>query len=168
MSCLMVVWCWSMNLCMTFSKVSMSQTTHLFIGLIMVVEHCWIHVHASPWGKTLKAIQFFRFLPISRDEITTIDNGSWMCIHAYVLEFWVKVPILFQIERIVNNSSSFNLIKIIMATLMKYRWLPKVDVAKKLLFFDANGVFFFGGNKGHKTNKRCLGALFNGCPLCCS
>ncbi len=55
-----------------------------------------------------------------------------------------------------NSLSSFNLTKVIMATLMKYGGLPKVDVAKKLLFFDANGAFVFqgwggeggGGDKG--------------------
>jgi hypothetical protein len=29
-------------------------------------------------------------------------------------------------------------------------------------------MLFTRGNKGHKANKRCLGTLFNGCPLCCS
>jgi len=91
-----------------------------------------------------------------------------MCIHAYVLEFWVRVLILFQVEWIVNSSGSFNFTKVIMATLMKCGGLPKVDVAKKLLFFNADGAFVWGGYKGHNANKRCLGALFNGCPLCCS
>jgi hypothetical protein len=35
-----------------------------------------------------------------------------------------------------------------MATLMKYGGLPKVDVAKKLLFFDVDGAFVFHGGQG--------------------
>ncbi len=46
-----------------------------------------------------------------------------------------------------NNSGFFNFTKIIMATLMKYGGLPKVDVAKKLLFFDAYGAFVLEGGE---------------------
>jgi hypothetical protein len=34
---------------------------------------------------TIKAIQIVRFIKISCDEVTIIDNGLWICIHAYVV-----------------------------------------------------------------------------------
>jgi hypothetical protein len=35
---------------------------------------------------TIKAIQSARFIACSCDEITTIDNGSWICVHAYMVD----------------------------------------------------------------------------------
>jgi hypothetical protein len=33
----------------------------------------------------VKAIQIARFIAILCDEVTTINSGSWICIHAYVI-----------------------------------------------------------------------------------
>jgi hypothetical protein len=51
----------------------------------------------------VKAIQSTRFIACSCDEVTTIDNGSWICVHAYMVDSWIKVPILFCVERIVDG-----------------------------------------------------------------
>jgi hypothetical protein len=78
---------------------------------------------------------------MSCDEITIVDNGSWICTH--VVQLWVKVPILFQIECIMDGSGSNTLIEIIIVALMKYGGLTREDMSKKLLCFGANGAFIF-------------------------
>ncbi len=83
----------------------------------------------------------------SPNEVTTIDNVSWICIHAYVVQSLVKVPILLQIEHIVNGSSSNNLTKVIIITLMRCGGLTMKDVSKKLLCFGVDGAFIFQGGK---------------------
>jgi hypothetical protein len=94
----------------------------------------------------VKAIQSTIFIACSCDEVTTIDNGSWICVHDYEVDSWIKVLILFCVERIVDGSSSNNLIEVIMAALMKGGGLTKEDVAKNLCFC-ADGAFGFQGGK---------------------
>ncbi len=42
-------------------------------------------MHMQVQEAIVKAIQITQFIAMSCDEITTIDNGSWICIHAYVI-----------------------------------------------------------------------------------
>jgi hypothetical protein len=41
----------------------------------------------------VKAIQYVRFIAFSCDGVTTINNGSWICVHAYMIDFWIRVLI---------------------------------------------------------------------------
>jgi hypothetical protein len=73
---------------------------------------------------------------------------------------------LFQVDQIVDGLGGNNLTKVIIVAFIKCGGLTREDVSKKLLCFGANGTFIFGGgNKCYKANQRCLGTLFNGCPL---
>jgi len=45
-----------------------------------------------------KAIQFAEFLVISCEEVTTVNNGSYISIHAYMVEYSIKVPIFLKFE----------------------------------------------------------------------
>jgi hypothetical protein len=67
----------------------------------------------------VKAIQSTRVIACSCDEVTTIDNDSWICVHAYIVDSWIKVPILLYVETIVDGSSCNNFIEVIMVALMK-------------------------------------------------
>jgi hypothetical protein len=42
-------------------------------------------------------------LSISTDEVTTINNQSWISIHYYVVEGWRWVPILLTLEQLVEG-----------------------------------------------------------------
>jgi len=42
-------------------------------------------MHMQVQEAIVKAIQITQFIAMSCDEITTIDNGSWICIHTYVI-----------------------------------------------------------------------------------
>jgi hypothetical protein len=42
-------------------------------------------MHMQVQEATIKAIQATYFIVVSCDEVTTIDNGFWICIHAYVV-----------------------------------------------------------------------------------
>ncbi len=84
---------------------------------------------------------------MSCDEVTTIDNGLWICVHAYVVNCWTKVLILVFVDRIVDGSSFNNLIKVIMNALLKGKRLTKENLAKKLFCFGKHGVNVFQGGK---------------------
>jgi hypothetical protein len=51
-------------------------------------------MHTQVERATLKAIQSAQFIALSCDEITTIDNGLWICVHVYVVDFWTRASIL--------------------------------------------------------------------------
>jgi hypothetical protein len=97
----------------------------------------------------VKVIQSAQFIALFCDEVTTIDNGSWICmIHVYVVDGWIEVPILVRVERIVDISSSNNLTEIILVALLKGGGLTKEKLSKKPLCFKVDGVSFSGGGGG--------------------
>jgi hypothetical protein len=51
-----------------------------------------------------------------------------------MVDFWIRVLILFCVEKIMDGSGSNNLIEVIMVALLKGGGLTKEDVAKKLCF----------------------------------
>jgi hypothetical protein len=75
----------------------MFQITPQCIGLTLMAGSCSI-MHIQVQEAIIKAIQITRFIVISCDEVTTIDYGSWICIHAYVVQFKVRIPISLQVE----------------------------------------------------------------------
>jgi hypothetical protein len=85
---------------------------------------------------------------MSCDEITIVDNGFWICTHAYVVQLWVKVPILFQIECIMDGSGNNNLIEVIVAALMKYGGLTRENISKNCYALMQMGLLFFKGGGG--------------------
>jgi hypothetical protein len=49
---------------------------------------------------------------LNYDEVSTIDNKSWMSIHYYVVHNWVRIPILIFLGTVVAGLGSDNLIKV--------------------------------------------------------
>ncbi len=91
----------------------------------------------------IQSIQSTQFLACSCDEVRTIDNGSWICVHAYVVVGWTKVSILICVDWIVDGSGSNNLIEVIMNSMMKGGALRKEELSKKLLCFGVDGMNVF-------------------------
>jgi hypothetical protein len=104
-------------------------------------------MHTQVESAIIKAIQSTQFITLSCDEVTTIDNGSWICVHVYVVDCWTKVPILVCVDRIVDGSSFNNLTEVIMNVLLKGGALMKEELAKKLFCFGNNEVNMFQGEK---------------------
>jgi hypothetical protein len=76
-------------------------------------------------------------------------NQSWLPIHYYVMQNWVKIPILIFLKKMIEGSRRDNLIKVIMEALMIGGGLPRDQIAQKLICFGANGVnVFHGTNNG--------------------
>jgi hypothetical protein len=93
-----------------------NPSMHWFDDVIWVlVEYMYMQVQDA----ILKAIKYTRFLTCSCDEDITIDNGSRICVHVYIVDSWFKVFILFCVEKIVDWSNYNNPTKVIMVALMK-------------------------------------------------
>jgi hypothetical protein len=48
------------------------------------------------------------------DDVSTMDKGSWISILAYVMQHWVKVPMLISLQRVVDGTKINNLTIVIM------------------------------------------------------
>jgi hypothetical protein len=80
---------------------SLSQILGLWVGNGKYYAQCC--------STTKHAIQNARFISLSCDEITTVDNQSWILIHCYVVQNWHKVPIFLNLQKIIEGSGSDNL-----------------------------------------------------------
>lgn len=86
------------------------------------------------------------------DELTTIDNQSWLFVHAYVIDDWKQLPLLLNIYKVVDETIAHNMTSLIAKSLGQHGvnmgGLSEIDIASKLVCFGANGVTFFHGVKG--------------------
>ncbi len=82
------------------------------LGWIMV-EFMNVHVINAILAKVFAP----NYVVLTCDEVSTMDNGSWISIHAYVMQHWVKVPMLNFLQRVVDGLEVDNLTIIIMEAL---------------------------------------------------
>jgi hypothetical protein len=68
------------------------------------------------------------------DEVFILDNQSWLSIHDYVMQNWVKIPIFISLDQVVEGLRNDNLTKVIKEALM-ILWLDFQFHNKQLLGF---------------------------------
>jgi hypothetical protein len=59
-------------------------------------------------------VQKTLFIPMSCDEVTIVDNQNWLSVHLYMIDGWKWVPILFNLQRVLDGAIFANLTKLIM------------------------------------------------------
>lgn len=72
-------------------------------------------------------------------------------MHAYIDEDNKRVPILLNLERVVNGATSNNFIVMIIHFLIVFGGLLKMDIANKVVYFKADIVIVFQGLKTSVT-----------------
>jgi hypothetical protein len=102
-----------------------------------------IAMHNVILKQTMLLIQHARFISITCDEVTTLDNQSWIFVHVYIVKSWCRVPILLNLERIVNGGTSNNLTSVIIRSLAIFDGTSEIDIANKVVCFGADGVTIF-------------------------
>jgi hypothetical protein len=78
-------------------------------------------MHQVVMKATRVVIQTTHYGALNCDEVSTIDNQSWLSIHCYVVENWVRILNLISLDKVVATlqvHGSDNLIKVIMEALM--------------------------------------------------
>lgn len=96
-------------------------------------------------GAIKNEISTARFVAMSADEVTTVDNGSWISVHAYIVKNWVRVPYLVGLKHLVDGATSDNLTVEIVKCIESGGGLDLDSIASKLLCFGADGVSAFQG-----------------------
>jgi len=74
------------------------------------------------------------------DEATIVDNQSWLSIHLYVINGWKWVPILLNLQRVLD---SVIFTELIVQNFVEFGSMTEIHVANKLVYFKANGMMIF-------------------------
>jgi hypothetical protein len=74
---------------------------------------------------TRVGIQGTHYIALSYDEVSTLDNQSWLFVHYYVVQNWVRILIIIFLDRMVVDLGNDNLTKVIMETFMMGGSLPQ-------------------------------------------
>jgi hypothetical protein len=88
-------------------------------------------------------VQHAKFISITCDVVTTLDNQSWISIDVYIFENWCRVPILLNLEWIVNGGTSNNFIFVIILYLVIFGGILEIDIVNKVVCFGIGGVTVF-------------------------
>jgi hypothetical protein len=96
----------------------------------------WRQVEA----KHKEKIQYARFISVTCDEVTSIDNGSWISIHAYVVQKWSQVLILLTLVHVLEGGTFDNLTKVIIDAVKEKGGLGQDDIPEKLMCFGVGGI----------------------------
>jgi hypothetical protein len=88
-------------------------------------------------------VQKSLFIFVNCDEVSTIDNQSWLFIHVYVIEQWKRVLILLNLQHVVDGTTFDNLTSLIVNNLMEFGGLNETNLANKLVYFGAKELLFY-------------------------
>jgi hypothetical protein len=69
---------------------------------------------------------------LSCDQVTTIDNQSWISIHSYVVQDWCQIHVFISLEHFIEGRGAYNLTKVIMGALKEHGGLFDTNVTNFL------------------------------------
>jgi len=104
-----------------------------------MVESLYKQMSKKMW----KVVVGLKYLTLSYDEITTINNQSWVSIHYYVVQNWYHLHVLIFLEHVIRGGGFNNLTKVIIDIMKKYVSFSKTNIVMKLMSFNANSVNVF-------------------------
>jgi hypothetical protein len=93
--------------------------------------------------KVVEVLAAARYVAITCDEVTTMDNQSWISIYAYVVEDFYRKPILVSLEQLTDGASAARPTMTILDAMTTHGGLTMEDVRQKLISFGANGAVVF-------------------------
>jgi len=96
---------------------------------------------------TKTTIQIVNYISINYDKVTSIDNQSWISIHAYVVEDFKRTPILVNLKWDTEGCTTNNLTKMIWNSMKGFGGLFDHDLVTKVVCSSVDGVATFQGIK---------------------
>lgn len=93
----------------------------------------------------LRVLVDAKYVALTCDKVSTIDNGSWIYVHAY------HVPFLISLEKIVEGFGLNNLTQVIIDVLRGAAKIERFVLAITLLCSGADSVSTFQGPKTRVT-----------------
>ena len=75
------------------------------------------------------------YFTVTANEVTTIDNGSWVRITIFYVSEFSHESFNVKLEHVEEGGSSNNIIKIIMKVVTEFTSMSKQDIAQRMLAF---------------------------------
>jgi hypothetical protein len=80
----------------------------------------WLLFCVTLWNVKWERYYVVRYISIFANEVSTIDNTSWIRIHAYVLEKWKHVLILLTFKKVTSSAITSNLTQVLLCALFSF------------------------------------------------
>lgn len=68
-------------------------------------------------AKIKEVVSTISYFSITCNEVTTLDNHSWISIYIYTIQDWKIVPMLLCLQRVIQGDGVANITKIILGAL---------------------------------------------------
>jgi hypothetical protein len=91
-------------------------------------------------NRTKVVVSGTKYLSLSCDEVITVDNQSWISIHAYVLVDWERVPLLLSLERLTEASNVVHITKVIVNAVVRDGGCTVQEIRERLVCFGSDGA----------------------------
>jgi hypothetical protein len=99
-----------------------------------------------------------RFLSLSLDEVTAIDNTSWICMSIYMVNGHVRNSYLLGIHKMSDSSTTENIYGLVISSLKEISGMDNLMIAKKLVCVGADGASVMQGQRNGLCVKLQLSA----------
>ncbi len=89
-------------------------------------------MHGIILEATKFAIGIAQYLSLTCDEVSIIDNQSWLLIHVYVVQNWLRISNFLSLEHVMVGLGANNLTLVFMQALIHQRGLTKELISNRL------------------------------------
>jgi len=116
----------------------------------------WImanYLYKQIWEETKTLIQSVGYIAVTVDEVTTVDNNNFLSIRAYIVQNWVRIPLLISLQRVECSSNVENLTEMIVGAINLGGGLDSKAIANKLMSLGANGALTLQGARSRVTQQ---------------
>ncbi|KAH9291551.1 hypothetical protein KI387_043264, partial [Taxus chinensis] len=90
-------------------------------------------------------VQQAKYISLSLDEVTAVDNTSWICIHVYTFANDIRTPHLLEIHKMTENYNSENIYKLVVSNLKDITGMDDYAIATKLVCVGTDGAAIMQG-----------------------
>jgi len=101
------------------------------------------YLHAQVMRRAKEVLASAHYIAVTCDEVTTVDNQSWISIHAYYVIDFYRQPVLVSLERLTEGASAGRVAATIVDALATHGGLQKEDLRKKFTSFGTDGASVF-------------------------
>jgi hypothetical protein len=88
-----------------------------------------------------------RFVSLSLDEVTAIDNTSWICMSIYMVNDHIRHSYLLGVHKMMENSTAENIYELVNNSLKESGGMDPLMIAKKLVCVGADGASVMQGQR---------------------
>ena len=88
-----------------------------------------------------------RFVSLSLDDVTTIDNTSWICMSIYMVIDHIRHSYLLGVHKMKENSTTRNIYELVNNSLKESGGMDPLMITKKLVCVGADGESVMQGQR---------------------